>query len=142
MRIHTNHNKPLPLEQAVTLPEAMRSTSLAEAVRFSVVSGRSGGLVRNVRNVLFKAFYLICVATRIDWMVICVRSPMHKLYFSLLFENTFHEDNPILIPHIGNLPHRVLKLRVSQVRPLWGETNHPLFNFFFDTNHPDLEEVF
>ena len=43
MRIHTNHNKPLPLEQAVTLPEAMCSTSLAEAVRFSVVSGRSGG---------------------------------------------------------------------------------------------------
>lgn len=43
MRIHTNHNKPLPLEQAVTLPEAMRSTPLAEAVRFRVVSGRSGG---------------------------------------------------------------------------------------------------
>ena len=102
MRIHTNHNKPLPLEQAVTLPEAMCSTSLAEAVRFRVVSGRSGG-GGLVRNVLFKAFYLICVATRIDWMVICARSPMHKLYFSLIFENTFHEDNPILIPHIGNL---------------------------------------
>lgn len=43
MRIHTNRNKPLPLEQAVTLPQAMRSTAMAEAVRFSVLNGRSGG---------------------------------------------------------------------------------------------------
>ncbi len=43
MRIHTNHNKPLPLEQAVTLPDMMRSTSLAEAVRFSVTNTRTSG---------------------------------------------------------------------------------------------------
>lgn len=140
MRIHTNRNKPLPLEQAVTLPDAMHSDALAEAVRFSVVNDRSGGGV--IRNALFKAFYLICVADNIDWMVICARNPLHKLYLKLLFKDIFPNGCPVILPYAHNIPHRVLKLRVSEVKPLWYETNHPLFNFFFNTYHPDLEDIF
>lgn len=36
MRIHTNHNKPLPLEQAIVLPDTMHSSTLGEAVRLCV----------------------------------------------------------------------------------------------------------
>ncbi|UJP06661.1 MAG: hypothetical protein LZF84_06250, partial [Nitrosomonas sp.] len=38
MRIHTNCNGPLPLEQAANLPAEIRSAALAEAVRFSVMN--------------------------------------------------------------------------------------------------------
>ena len=43
MRIHTNRSKPLPLEQAIALPDTMRSSTLAEAVRFSVANTRKLG---------------------------------------------------------------------------------------------------
>lgn len=78
----------------------------------------------------------------IDWMVICARPPLHKLYLSLLFENIFSYDTLIVMQHIGQAPHRVLKLRVSGVEPLWREKEHSLHDFFFKTHHPDLEKIF
>ncbi len=137
MRIHTNRKKLLPLEQAITLPDAMRSTSLAEAVRFSVTNTRkSGGLTTRC---LFKAYYLACVSHNIDWMVIGARSPLHKLYLGLLFDDISPNDEPVALSYADNIPHRVLRLRVQYVEPYWSDAKHTLYHFFFNTKHPDLE---
>ncbi|MBX3639039.1 MAG: hypothetical protein KF888_00810, partial [Nitrosomonas sp.] len=139
MRIHTNHNKPLPLEQAVTLPDSIRSSKLAEAVRFSVASTHRSEGGSLPRDALFKAYYLACIALNIEWMVICARNPLHKLYLSLLFNDISPNDEPVTLPYAHNIPHRVLKLRVRDVEPLWHEVKHPLYHFFFNSCHPDLE---
>lgn len=137
MRIHTSrHRKLLPLEHTIKLPDALRTSTLAEAVRFSVTGGAEGRLPRDT---LFKAFYLISSKLDIEWMVICARFPLQKLYYGLMFEDIFPDREPISFAHIGNIPHRVLKLRVDDVEKLWRAANHPLYNFFFETRHPELE---
>lgn len=136
MRIHVNRHNPLPLENSIQLPESFTGLTLAEAVRFGIVDGENG---QQARNALFKAFYLICLKLKVDKMIICARSPLHKLYLNLLFDDLFPSEEFIEMAHIGNIPHRVLKLRVCDVEPLWREAKHPLYHFFFNVHHPDLE---
>lgn len=140
MRIHTNRNRPLPLEEVIALPDKMRFSTLSEAGRFCVASTHIyGKKVKVARNVLFKAYYLFCVANNVEWMVICARNPVHKLFLNLLFNDISPNGNSIPLPYLANIPHRVLALRVCEVEPLWREANHSLYNFFFCTHHPDLE---
>lgn len=139
MRIHTNKNKkPLPLEHTIALPDSLRKSTLAEAVRFSVINGAEGRLPRDA---LFKAFYLTCSMLKIEWMVICARSPLQKLYYGLMFEDIFPDNEPIPFPHIGNIPHRVLKARVIDFEENGRAINHPLYNFVFRTRHPEFEKL-
>ncbi|MCB1949964.1 MAG: hypothetical protein H6936_00115 [Burkholderiales bacterium] len=138
IRIHTNGHKLLPLEHTIALPDSLRSSTLAEAVRFSVINGAEGRLPRDT---LFKAFYLICSMLKIEWMIICARRPLQKLYYGLAFEDIFPDKESIPFPHIGNIPHRVLKLRVGDVEKIWNAMDHPLYNFFFETQHPELDNL-
>ena len=41
--------------------------------------------------------------------------------------------------HVGNMPHRVMALKVSDVEPSWSVVGHPLYNLFFHVNHPDVD---
>jgi len=136
LRIQTNIVEPLPLERTVTLPEIYQGKRLAEAVRLAVPNGNEGLLPRDV---LFKAFYLACVDMRIDWMVICARHPLHKLYLGLHFHDVFANGEFIPMPHIGDIPHRVLALRVSDVERLWREPRHRLYQLFFEMAHDDIK---
>ncbi len=136
LRIHTNYGAPLPLEQAVTLPPHLRNASLAEAVRLSIVPGREGHLPRDA---IFKAFYLACLAMGIEWMVICARHPLHKIYSSLLFDDISPEKAFIPMAHIGDIPHRVMYFNVQNAESLWRVQRHPRFDFFVNTCHPDIE---
>lgn len=138
MRIHVNRNKPLPLESSIQLPEQLNKLTLAEAVRFGIADGNDG---RHARNALFKAFYLVCLALKVDSMVICARHPLHKLYLGLLFSDIFPTGNFIKMTHIGNIPHRLLMLRTDQVELLWRQNYHSLYRYFFETSHPDFNEV-
>lgn len=138
MRVHTNRYIPLPLEKSVQLPEHLQNLTLAEAVRFGIIDGADGQLARNA---LFKAFYLICQALKVDKMVVCARFPLHKLYLSLLFEDLFPTGNFIEMAHIGNIQHRLLMLQVNQVEPLWNKNNHFLYRYFFETSHPDISAI-
>ena len=135
MRIHINRNHTLPLESTIQLPEPFQNQTLAEAVRFAIIDGQIG---QQARNALFKAFYLMCVALKVEWMVICARPPVHKLYLGLLFEDISPDDKPVIMPHINNIPHRVLCMRVREVESLWYNAEHPLYQFIFETYHPDI----
>jgi hypothetical protein len=138
MRVQTNRYKPLPLEGVVSLPDWLRGSTLAEAMRLGIVTAREGRLARDA---LFKAFYLACLAQGIDWMVITARAPLDKMYKGLMFCDVFPDAPFIPMPYIGDIPHRVLALRVADVKPLWQAHGHPLFTFFFDTRHPDLQPL-
>jgi len=135
MRIHTNRHRKLPLEGSVVLPEWLQDESLSEATRLGVSDGRIG---RVVKTVLFKAYYDYCVEENIDWMVITARSPLHRQYEALCFEDVYAGGEFIPMRHVGNIPHRVMALEVAVVEPRWAAANHPLYDFFFRTYHPDI----
>ena len=136
MRIQTNEFKPLSLEQSIALPEWMKGHRLAEATRLGVTDGKGGRLVTTV---LFKAFYLYCKLTGIEWMVITGRSPIDRQYERMLFEDVFPGVGYIPLAHVGNLPHRIMSSSVETAEARWTMAKNPLFDFAFRTFHPDIE---
>ncbi|KAF0166550.1 MAG: hypothetical protein FD157_498 [Rhodocyclaceae bacterium] len=136
MRIQTNRYRKLALEQSVTLPPWLQGRSQAEATRLGVAHSSMGPMVKTA---LFKAYYHYCLREQIEWLVIAARSPMDEQYESLLMKDVFPggEFTPML--HAGNIPHRVLALRVDRVEPEWRQARHPLYGFFFHTHHADID---
>jgi len=137
MRIHVNIGAPLPLEQAVSLPKRLQNQVLAEAVRLALVPGHEGHLPRDA---IFKAFYLVCLALNVDWMVICARHPLFKRYLGMYFEDVLENKTMVPLPYAGNIPHRVLSFDVNNAEHLWRTGRQPLYNFVFKTYHPDIED--
>lgn len=135
MRIQTNRYAPLALEQSLALPPWLSSSLLAEATRLGVTDDRVGTLVKTV---LFKAFFLYCQGTKVDWMVVAGRAPVDRQYMRLLFDDVYPELGYIPLRHAGGLPHRVMKFEVDTAERRWVEAHHPLFNFIFNTHHPDI----
>ena len=136
MRIKTNRHTPLGLEQSVKLPEWLEYTSIAEATRLGIATGRMGMVVKTM---LFKAFYQYCLQTGIEWMVITARAPLDRQYEDLLLEDVYPDGGFIPMRHIGDMPHRVMALDVINARAKWTEARHPLLGFMCDTLHPDID---
>lgn len=135
MRIQTNRNQRLALEGSVALPEWLQGKCLAEATRLGVSEGRVG---RVVKTMLFKAYFFYCLALNIDWMVICARSPIDRQYDALLFADVYPDRGFIPMQHIGGIPHRLMAFEMKTAYERWLEADHPLFNFFCRTIHPDI----
>ncbi len=135
MRIQTNRFKPLTLEQSVALPDSLAGRTLAEATRLGVTGQRIG---RMVKNVLFKAFYLYCQNSGVHSMVIAGRAPIDRQYARLMFEDVYPERGFIPLRHAGDMPHRIMQLKVSDAKAKWQEAMHPLYDFFIRTSHPDI----
>ena len=136
MRIHANHAAPLPIEQSIQLPDQFRSLRLVEATRLGVASGKQGLMVKMA---LFKAFYLYCKTSDVDAMVIAGRSPLDRMYQRLMFEDVYPGLGFIELAHANNLPHRIQSLNLHTVEARWAQANHPMFDFFIRTHHPDVE---
>lgn len=136
MRIQTNRFKPLSMEQSIELPDWLRGRHLAEATRLGVADGRIG---RVVKTALFKAYFQYCAETGIDWMVITARSPIDRQYDKLLFNDVYPDMGYMPMRHVGGLPHRVMSLKVADVKPKWAQSSHPLYDYFFNTVHPDID---
>ena len=136
MRIKTNRHTPLGLEQSVKLPEWLEYTSIADATRLGIATGRMGMVVKTM---LFKAFYQYCLQTGIEWMVITARAPLDRQYEDLLLEDVYPDGGFIPMRHIGDMPHRVMALDVLNARAKWTEARHPLLGFMCDTLHPDID---
>jgi len=136
MRIQTNEFRPLDLEESVQLPPWLQNGTLAEAARLGITGDRIGNMVKTV---LFKAYFMYCQQAGIDWMVITARAPIDRQYERLMFTDVYPGMGYVPIRCTNDIPHRVMCLEVAAVEPRWGAAQHPLFNFFFRTHHPDLE---
>ena len=136
MRIQTNEYAPLAVQESVELPSWLSTGRLAEATRLGVAGGVIG---RVVKMMLFKSLFLYCEQQQIDWTVITARAPLDREYEAMLFEDVFGDRQFIPMAHVGNLPHRVLAGEVSVARQRWEEAKHPLFQFVFQTHHPDID---
>lgn len=135
MRIQTNEFNPLTLERSIELPEWLKNRSLAEATRLGVTEQRVG---RNVTTALFKAYYLYCVQNRIEWMVITARTPIDRQYDRLLFSDVYPGLGYIPVRHVNNIPHRIMSFEVNTAEERWNAACHPLTQYVFHTEHPDI----
>lgn len=136
MRIQTNHNQALCVEQAIDLPNWMQGKKLAEATRLGVAQGAEGRLVKTV---LVKAGYLFCVRNGIDYMVVTARAPLDRQYERLLFKDIYPGMGFVPLSHVFNLPHRIMCFDVFEGERLWSEERHPLLGFMRYTEHPDVK---
>jgi hypothetical protein len=134
-RIRTNLQRPLDMEESVVLPDWLQGRRLVEATRLGVDEGRQGRLVKLA---LIKACFMYCQENAIDWSVATARQAVDRQYEQLTFVDVFPELGPVPLRHVGNLPHRVMAFEIDTFEERWTADNHPLLNFFFHTQHPDI----
>jgi hypothetical protein len=135
-RIRTNLYRPLGVEESVQLPDWLQGRRLVEATRLGIDEGRVG---RVVKVALIKACFMYCEDNAIDYSVATGRPPVDRQYEQMLFTDVFPEQGAIPLRHVGNIPHRVMAFDIASFEQRYRDARHPLFNFFFNTHHPDID---
>jgi hypothetical protein len=135
VRIQTNLINPLNMEQSIDLPEWLNGKSIAEVRRLAVAPGTAGRLVKMV---LLKAVYQYCAQNNLEWILVAARRPLDMTYEKLTLEDVLDGRTFIPIPRENNVPHRVLGLETQAFHDRLVAAKHPLLNFFFYTQHPDI----
>lgn len=135
MRIHTNAERPLPLESSITLPDRFRGARLAEATRLCTKRQPESSLVRNA---LFKSFFLFGLDQLIDSLLIAGRPPLDRMYERLHFLDVFESGRFYPLKHAANLSHRIMAIETMRAEDIWEKNGHLLFDFAFRTYHPDI----
>ena len=135
VRLQTNEFGPLALEHSIALPGWLEGRRLAEATRLAVAEGVRG---RFVTLVMFKAFFQFCLEHDVEWMVVCARPPLDRIYLSLLFEDVVPDGAYVPLKHSANIPHRALAFNVRTAEPRWRTAGHSLYSFMGLTIHPDI----
>jgi hypothetical protein len=135
-RIRTNRYRPLGVEESVTLPDWLQGRRLVEATRLGIDEGRTGHVVKLA---LIKACFLYCKNNAVEYSVATGRPPVDRQYEQMLFSDVFPEQGLVPLRHVGNIPHRVMAFDIASFEQRYREARHPLFNFFFNTHHPDID---
>ena len=135
MRLQTNDHGPLALESSIELPAWLKGRSLVEATRLAVADGVKG---RFVTLVMFKALFQFCLERDVEWMVVCARAPLDRIYLSLLFQDVMADGQYVPLKHSANIPHRALAFNVATAEARWRTAGHSLYAFMGLTLHPDI----
>lgn len=136
MRVDTNLVTPLPITEAVDLPETVRRRPMAYVTRLGVKQGSIGSLVKLA---LFKSLHRYCLAKQLYWMLVGIRPPGDRDYVRLGFVDVFEKDRLVPISSSGGVPVRLMAFEVISAERRWFESHHPLYKFMFDDYHPDIE---
>ena len=135
-RIQTNQYKPLAIEQSIDLPDWLKGRTLAHVSRLGIDQGNIGRLVKLM---LFKGLFQYWEQNDIEWAIVAARSPLDRMYVQLLFQDVFPGQGFTPLPHMNNIPHRVMAFEVGTARERWSQAMHPLLKFLVHTSHPDLD---
>ena len=135
VRLQVNEFGPLALERSIDLPGWLQGRKLAEATRLALADTVRG---RFVTQVMFKAFFQFCLEQDVEWMVVCARPPLDRIYLSLLFEDVVPGGAFIPLKHSANIPHRVLAFNVATAEARWRTAGHSMYAFMGLTLHPDI----
>jgi hypothetical protein len=135
VRLQVNEFGPLALERSIDLPDWLQGRKLAEATRLALADTVRG---RFVTQVMFKAFFQFCLEQDVEWMVVCARPPLDRIYLSLLFEDVVPGGAFIPLRHSANIPHRALAFNVATAEARWRTAGHSMYAFMGLTLHPDI----
>ncbi|MFZ5568494.1 MAG: N-acyl amino acid synthase FeeM domain-containing protein [Pseudomonadota bacterium] len=135
VRIQTNLSNPLNMEHSIKLPRWLQNKRLAEVRRLAVAPGNAGRLVKMV---LLKAVYQFCVHQELEWILVAARRPLDRMYEQLTLKDVLDGQTFIPLPRANNVEHRVLGLETRAFLSQLVAVEHPLLDFFFHTEHPDI----
>lgn len=135
VRIQTNLERPLNLEQSVELPEWLGGKSILEVRRLAIAPGNPGHLVKMA---LIKGCFMYSYRHRIEWSLVAARPPLDRMYEKMMFQDVLDGRTFIPLPRENNVSHRVLGLEMWTLESRANLIKHPLVGFFFDTHHPDV----
>ena len=138
IRLQSNRFQPIALEQAIQLPDWLRGKTMAHVSRLGVAQGMAGRLVKTV---LIKASFQYCEANDIDWAIVAARTPLDRQYAALMFEDIFPGAGFTPLPHMNNVPHRLMGFKIDSGKSRWTMAKHPLLDFFCNTYHPDIDVI-
>ena len=136
VRIQTNRYRPLSLEKSIKLPKTFKDQPLAQVSRLGITQGIVGRLVKLV---LVKASFQYCEQKEIDWALVAARAPLDRQYQQLMFEDIFPGSGYIPLPHMDNVPHRMMGFEIETGQSRWTHAQHPMLKFFCTTYHPDID---
>jgi hypothetical protein len=136
VRLQVNEFGPLALERSIDLPGWLQGRKLAEATRLALADNVRG---RFVTQVMFKAFFQFCLEQDVEWMVVCARPPLDRIYLSLLFEDVVPGGAFVPLRHSANIPHRALAFNVATAEARWRTAGHSMYAFMGLTLHPDIQ---
>lgn len=136
VRIQTNRFRPLGLEKSIKLPKTFKDLPLAQVSRLGITQGIVGRLVKLI---LVKASFQYCEQQEIDWALVAARAPLDRQYQQLMFEDIFPGSGYIPLPHMDNVPHRMMGFEIETGQSRWTQAQHPMLRFFCATYHPDID---
>ncbi len=136
IRIQTNFDTPLPLEDSIKLPDEYKGRPLAGVSRLAIKAGPRGRLVKLA---LFKALHRYCLAKQVEWILIGARPPIEQSYLDLGFTDTFADKQLRPLSTAAGIPHRILSFHVFSAERRWYDLSHPLYLFMGNRFHPDIE---
>jgi len=135
-RVQTSAGGALLIEQCIDMPALQAGHGRAEVSRIAAVPGADV----SVKIALWKASYLYCMATQSRWMIIGARNEALVRQYRRL---GFHELHPgrgsVPLSYAGGLAHHVLAFDTYAAERTWKERQHGLYNFVFETHHPDIQ---
>ena len=136
MRIQSNFKSPLDLESEIALPERFCGRPIAHVTRLGVLPQKNSSLIKLA---LFKALHRYCLALQIDWILATGIPPIDRQYDRLDFEDVFPDRPLIALRATGGIPARLLAWEVGNAERRAHNLSHPLYEFMFQTYHPDIE---
>lgn len=134
LRIQTNRDRPLLLQQSYELPPDIAQASCAEVTRLAVAQHAESRLVKTV---LLKAAFYWCEAQGVRYVLVTARAPLDRQYARLMFRDVDPEKGFVPLAHVFGLPHRVMVCDIARARI--DGAGHPLYDFWFNTDHPDID---
>ena len=99
----------------------------AEATRFAIPKHPKGLIIKIL---LWKAYFSHCRALGIRTMLVSCRPLLARNYLFLLFED-IGPQGYYKHRHLKNKEHRTYKRDLTNLRELWCQAHHPLYNFMF-----------
>ena len=136
MRVVDNtHGTKLEIEEFLEVPERLAGSTRGEMTRLVVAPGADP----LVKAALWKAGYLRCVQSAVQWLIIGARKPgLIKQYEYLGAKDLYGDQRLVPLGHGWSLPHRIFGFDVANAANDWYEQRHRLLRFMVETEHPDI----
>ena len=139
-RIQTSRQGPLLIEESIPLPESISRLGRAEITRLATVPGADPIL----KFAICKASFLYCLSAQARFAIIGARNEaLVRQYRRIGFIEMFADQPMVPLAHAGGMPHRMMTFDTMLGPREWQQNpnQHGLFDFCFETFHPDIELV-
>jgi hypothetical protein len=123
------------VESAMRLPPEITGANPVELMRGSVRNGAPGQMVSAS---LAKASFLLCLRFGFSHVIVTCREPVDLMYRAYQFDDLLAGDM-IDLSYSPCVKHKVLCLPIGAAAERWKTANPPLFEFMFNSHHPDID---